>query len=103
MGFPAYWQENVDYFFNSQNTFTQGEIIGILRSDGNIKFGYIIGVNAKLDVNGNPTGQPTTYDVQVEKNGAYYQGKYADSLYKLAVDVMTEGIVLKQDSERGWF
>ncbi|EKX45484.1 hypothetical protein GUITHDRAFT_152729 [Guillardia theta CCMP2712] len=101
MPIPSYWQEGNEYLLNKNNVFEMGEIVAILRSDGEIRFGYIVNVNAKKDISGKVVAT-TTYDVQVDKSGSFYQGRYADSIYKITYDVRSVGIVLETQSNTGW-
>mmetsp|Transcript_48531 Transcript_48531/g.75793 ORF Transcript_48531/g.75793 Transcript_48531/m.75793 type:complete len:91 (+) Transcript_48531:378-650(+) len=75
----------------------------LVRSDGTTKFAYILEVNTPVDALGTQTG-PTSYNVQVDPKGSYYQGRQADSLYKFTFDVKTVGIEKPGSNvERGWF
>ena len=75
MSIPFYWQEGIEYGANRRNTFAMDEIVGILRSDGDIKFGSVMKIS--------PGREGNVYDILVSKDGAYQPGKTADNLYKV--------------------
>ena len=92
MAIPFYWQEGIEYGINRRNTFAMNEFVGIRRSDGDIKFGTIMDIAQGREGN--------VYQVLVDGNGSYQQGKSADSLYKINYDVTSQGFKLelkKQD------
>jgi len=98
MAIPFYWQEGIEYDMNRRNTFQMGEFVGIRRSDGDIKFGSIMKITPGREVN--------FYDVLVDGNGSYQQGKSADNLYKVLYDVKTSGFKMelrtKDDAPKGF-
>jgi len=77
MAIPFYWQEGIEYAVNRRNTFAMDEMVGILRGDGDIKFGTVMKIS--------PGREGNVYDILVSKDGSYQPGKTPDNLYKVCV------------------
>ncbi len=77
MAIPFYWQEGIEFAVNRRNTFAVDEMVGILRGDGDIKFGTVMKVL--------PGREGNVYDILVSKDGSYQPGKTPDNLYKVCV------------------